>query len=98
MTRSIDSTATEIGRSPVSRPTSKAVLVGLILAALFTVWGPRDIALATLAMWPLGLALGMLGVGLFRLRSKNDVRWHMLIVGQLLGVVAITLLFIASLG
>lgn len=98
MTTSVHSSIEESSRSALPRPTRTALLVGLALSALFTSWVAGNVPLVTLAMWPLGLALGLLSVGLFRLRSKGDMLPGMLIGGQFLGVVAITLLLIASLG
>jgi hypothetical protein len=97
MTTSTHSNPPEIKRVAASRPTSHAVLVGLALAVLFVSQVPAHLPLVAWAMGPLGLSFGFLGVGLYRLRAWGEKSWGVMLGGQLLAVVAISLLFLASL-
>jgi len=74
-----------------------AILVSLALATFFTLCIPGQLLLVTAAMWLLAFALGLLSVALFTRSAQRERLWGSLLGGQLLGVVAITLLFLASL-
>lgn len=74
-----------------------AVLVGLGLGGLFTLlWSPAP-GLQSLAVWPAGIGMGLIAVAVISARLRQEPQWGMAILGQLLGLIAIALLLIASL-
>jgi len=74
-----------------------APFIGLALGCLLSIWLADLSATAVLAVWLMGLAIGLIAGGLFQQRQPVETRWHMLIAGQMLGIGAMALLFILSL-
>lgn len=77
--------------------TALAVLVGLGLGALSTVLWPHFAGLVSLAMWPLGLSIGLISVALLNYHLRGEAAWGMVISGQLLGAIGAALLLLAAL-
>ena len=76
--------------------TAVAVIVGLVLGGVFTfLWNSLPL-LAVIGMWPLGLAIGFIGVALVNNMRREESEWGMALAGQALGVIAIGLIFAAS--
>ena len=76
--------------------TAVAVIVGLVLGGVFTfLWNSLPL-LAVIGMWPLGLAIGFIGVALINNRRRTQSEWGLALAGQALGVIAIGLIFAAS--
>jgi hypothetical protein len=78
-------------------PAALAVVAGLSLGALSTVLWPHFAGLVALAMWPLGLSSGLIGVALFNYYWRGEAAWGMVISGQLLGALGTALLLLAAL-
>ncbi len=72
-----------------------AMTLGVVLGTLF-VWLGGFAGLVALAMWPLGVALSLVGASWWSYRQHEEAQWGMAIAGQLLGAVAIGLLWVAS--
>lgn len=81
----------------VNRPTTLAILIGLGLGSLLVLWWPGHTAVATLATGLIGVAVGLLGVGLIHRRRHGTTLWGVMMGGQLLGAAAVGLLLLASL-
>ncbi|MCB8983727.1 MAG: hypothetical protein H6659_07890 [Ardenticatenaceae bacterium] len=77
--------------------TAVAVLMGLLLGALFNWFWAGLPFLAMVAMWPLGVAIGLIVVALASRWLRGEARWELALAGQGIGVLAIALIFIASL-
>ncbi|MBP6469171.1 MAG: hypothetical protein KBE23_05635 [Chloroflexi bacterium] len=76
--------------------TAVAVFVGLLLGGVFNwLWSGLPF-LAALAMWPLGLAIGLIVVALASRWLRGEAQWGMALAGQAIGVLAIALVFVAS--
>lgn len=75
-------------------PLRVAILLGLGLGGLFTIW-PHFTGLAAWAMWPLGVAITSLGMGILSFRRPGATEWQLIFLGQALGVTAVALLLIA---
>ena len=73
-----------------------AVFAGLLLGGLFTLLMPQISGLVALALWPLGMAIALLAVGLWSKRRPGATQWGFLLLGQILGVTAVAMLFIAQ--
>lgn len=74
-----------------------AVLIGLIIGYLFsTIWFAFS-GLAALALWLLGMALGLVGTALITSLVARQTFWELLIAGKLLVFIGTSLLFFASL-
>ncbi len=77
--------------------TAVALLIGLLLGGLFNwLWSGLPV-LAMVAMWPLGVAIGLIVVALASHWLRGEARWGLALAGQGIGVLAIALIFIASL-
>jgi hypothetical protein len=80
-----------------NRLTAVAILIGLLVGGLFNwVWGGLP-GLASLAVWPLGVAIGLIGVALVNGRRTGETPWGMALVGQAIGVLAVGLIFVTTL-
>lgn len=76
--------------------TAVALLAGLVLGGMFTfLWHSLPL-LAVIGMWPLGLAIGFIGVAIISNRRRDEAEWGMALIGQALGVLGIALIFLAS--
>jgi hypothetical protein len=76
--------------------TAVAVIIGLVLGGVFTfLWSSLPL-LAVIGMWPLALAISMIGVSLISNSRREESEWGMALAGQALGVIAIALIFAAS--
>jgi hypothetical protein len=76
--------------------TAVAVITGLVLGGVFTfLWSSLPL-LAVIGMWPLGLAISFIGVALINNRRREESEWGLALAGQALGIVAIGLIFAAS--
>jgi len=76
--------------------TAVALLIGLLLGGLFN-WFWSDLPfLAMAAMWPLGVAIGLIVVALASHRLRGEAQWGMALAGQGIGVLSIALIFVAS--
>ncbi len=74
-----------------------AVIIGLMFGYLFsTIWSAFS-GLAALALWPLGIALGLVGTALITSLVARQTFWGLLIAGKLLIFIGTSLLFFASL-
>ena len=83
----------ESGRSSV---TAVAVIMGLLLGGAFTfLWNGLPL-LAAAALWPLGLAIALIGAALVSKWLRGKPAWGLALAGQALGVLAIGLIFAAS--
>ena len=80
----------ETGRSV----TAVAIILGLLLGGMFNFFWAGLPWLVILAMWPLGIAIGLVALASHRLRG--EAQWGMALAGQAIGVVAIALIFVAS--
>ena len=88
-------TIDESVKPTVSRPVVIAVILGLVLGMLITLAWPAFTGLAALAMWPLGLGISCLVVGLVNGRQTGSTHWGLIFGGQLLGTLALALLLLA---
>jgi hypothetical protein len=79
------------------KPTAVSLLLGLGLGGLLIALLPPLPFLAMLAIWPLGMAISLIAVPLVLFRLRGQALWDMVIWGQAVGVVAVVLLFVASL-
>lgn len=76
--------------------TAVALMSGLVLGGVFTfLWHGLPL-LALIGMWPLALAISLIGVSLISNSCREESEWGMALAGQALGVVAIALIFAAS--
>ena len=73
-----------------------ALLLGMGLGTILTLLFPHFSGLAALALWPLGLAGGLLTISLYSSHRRQETLWGFALVGQLLAVVGIALIFLAS--
>lgn len=76
--------------------TAVAILLGLLLGGLFNWFWSGLPFLAMLAMWPLGVAIGLIVVGLVSHWLRGEAQWGLALAGQAIGVLAIALIFTAS--
>ncbi len=74
-----------------------AVLIGLMFGYLFSTIWTAFTGLAAFALWPLGIALGLVGTTLVTSLVSRQTFWELLIVGKLLIFIGTSLLFFASL-
>lgn len=72
-----------------------ATLFGLAFGTLLVFLGKFS-GLVAAAMWPLGVAIGLMAASWLSYRYQGEARWGMAIAGQLLGAVATGMLFIAA--
>lgn len=72
-----------------------AVLLGAGLGLLFSQMIPHLDGAAALALWPLGLALGALVVGLGTMAGGGETVWGLVFSGQALGAITLLLLLLA---
>jgi hypothetical protein len=80
-----------------NRLTAVAVFVGLLIGGLGNwVWVGLP-WLASLALWPLGLAVGLIAVALVSYRWNGEAQWGMALAGQAIGVLAVGLIFVTLL-
>ncbi len=76
--------------------TAVAVIGGLVLGGVFTfLWNGLPL-MAVAGMWLLGLAIGFIGVALINNMRREESEWGLALAGQALGVIAIGLIFVAS--
>jgi hypothetical protein len=76
--------------------TAVAIIAGLVLGGVFTfLWNGLPL-LAAVAMWPLGLAIGLIGAALVSKWLRGEPAWGLALAGQVLGVLSIGLIFAAS--
>lgn len=80
----------------VITPTRLAIAAGLLLGALFTWLWPQLVGLTAVAAWLIGLAVGLLAVGLATVRRPGPSEWGLVFGGQILGVTAVLLLFLTA--
>lgn len=80
-----------------NRLTAVAILIGLLMGGLFNEVGSGLPWLASLAVWPLGLAIGLIGVALVTGYRTGETPWGMALVGQAIGVLAVGLIFVTTL-
>lgn len=74
-----------------------AILCGLIVGGLFSwMWSGLS-GVANFAFWPLGLALAFVFMSFIAIKQQGSMRWDLLFIGQIFGVIGATLLFFASL-
>ena len=83
-------------RPPLLTAGRIAVFAGLLLGGLFTLLLPQFSGLVTMALWPLGMAIALLAVGLWSKRRPGGTQWGFLLLGQILGVTAVAMFFIAQ--
>ncbi len=83
--------------SQVSRSMFMAIFLGLVLGSLFKITRPDMPDLASLAMWTISFAAGLLGASVFSSQRNGATLWGFVIGGQLLGAIGISLIIIASL-
>jgi len=76
--------------------TAVAILIGLLLGGLFNWFWAGLPFLATVAMWPLGVGIGLIVVALVSHRLRGEAQWGLALAGQAIGAVANALIFIAS--
>lgn len=79
----------------VLTPMRVALVLGLGLGALLTMLWPQFSGLVAWAMWPLGMAIASLGIGILSFRWSDEPLWNLVLLGQVLGVTAVAMLFIA---
>lgn len=72
-----------------------ATLFGLAFGTLLVFLGKFS-GLVAAAMWPLGVAIGLMAASWLSYRYQGEAQWGMAIAGQLLGAVATGMLFIAA--
>lgn len=73
-----------------------AVIIGLILAVGFNILWQGLPFLAVIGMGLLGLAISFIGVTILQNRNREDAEWGLALVGQVLGMLAVSLIFFAS--
>jgi hypothetical protein len=76
--------------------TAVAVIIGLVMGGVLSLLWHGLPLLAVIGMWPLALAMSMIGVSLISNSRREESEWGMALAGQALGVVAIALIFAAS--
>ncbi|MCA9958337.1 MAG: hypothetical protein R3E31_10765 [Chloroflexota bacterium] len=76
-------------------PVRIAVVLGLGLGTLFTMLWPHFTGLVAWAMWPLGVAIASLGMGILSFRRSGETQWNLIFLGQALGVTAVAMIFLA---
>ncbi|MEM7336821.1 MAG: hypothetical protein AAF490_32410 [Chloroflexota bacterium] len=86
---------------PVAHTRSNLTLTSLFLGLIFgisfsLIWSELG-GLPQIALWPLGFALAFGTVSLIASRRLGKMRWDLLFVGQILGVVGAVLFFFATL-
>lgn len=74
-----------------------AVLIGLGCGLLFSYLWPGFHGLAALAVWPLGLAAGLLMTVFGTAVFARQIHWDLLFVGKLLALVGTLMFFVSSL-
>ena len=74
-----------------------AASIGLMFGHLFSTIWPAFTGLAALALWSLGMALGLVGTTLITSFVTRQTFWELLIVGKLLVFIGTSMLFFASL-
>lgn len=76
--------------------TAVAILIGLFLGTMFNlIW--QGLPLAAMAgMGFLGLAISFITVTIVHNQFRQESEWGLALVGQVLGVLAVGLIFIAS--
>lgn len=82
---------------PISVP-AISVTVGLALGLVFSWLWPDVSGLAAWALWPLGMATGLISVTLLASVLAGRDHWDLLIVGKAFAVAGAILLFVSSLG
>lgn len=75
-----------------------AVLLGTGCGFMLSWLWPMVTGLAAWALWPLGMAIGLIGVTLFASLLVGQTHWELLIIGKLFAVLGAFLLFLSSLG
>lgn len=76
--------------------TAVAILFGLLLGGLLQMLWSGLPWLTSLAFWPLGLAISLILVALLSPRWRGEAQWGLALAGQASGVLAIGLIFVAS--
>ena len=74
-----------------------ACLIGLAFGYLFSTIWPAFTGLAALALWPLGIALGLVSTTLLVSLVTRQTFWELLITGKVLVFIGAGMLFFASL-
>jgi len=86
---------------PVNRFHSNLTVVsmsfGLVFGLLFSLIWSELSGLSQLALWPLGCGLSFGAVCLVASRRLGKIRWDLLFIGQIFGVLGAGLFFLASL-
>lgn len=82
--------------SAQSSKTAVAVIFGLILAVGFNILWQGLPLLAVVGMGLLGLAISFIGVTILFNRRSEESEWGLALVGQVLGMIALSLIFLAS--
>ena len=72
-----------------------AAVVGLGSGALLTFLF-NFVGLVALAMWPLGLAIGLIATGYVSGRLRHKTHFGLLLVGQMLAILGIGLILVAA--
>jgi hypothetical protein len=80
-----------------SRNTVIALATGSTLSWLLTLAFAHLDGLAALALWPLGWAIGLVLVSASKSATYGESNWGMLVTGQVLAVIGVLLLFLATL-
>ncbi|MFQ5419991.1 MAG: hypothetical protein ACE5FD_14800 [Anaerolineae bacterium] len=80
-----------------NRPIHLSLIIGTALSGLFSLGWTRITGISAVAMWLLGFSMGFLLMSWFHLRRQRLTAWGLAVAGQLLGVMGISLLLIASL-
>jgi len=76
--------------------TAVAVVLGLVLGGVFNlIWQGLPL-LTLLGMWLLALAISFIAVTLINNRRSVESEWGLALVGQMIGMLAVCLIFIAS--
>lgn len=90
-----DVVPSSVGFPSRQRLTAVSIVCGLLLGFVLAWVLPVRLGLAP---WLLGLAISLVAGTLLQARTQQETAWGMAIVGQLLGVVAIGLFFLSTLG
>ena len=73
-----------------------SVLLGLLFGAFFS-WLWSDLSgMASLALWPLSLALALVLTTFLSARNQRELRWDLLFAGQISGVIGAAIFLFAS--
>ncbi|MBK8987050.1 MAG: hypothetical protein IPM39_13395 [Chloroflexi bacterium] len=78
--------------------TAVAITIGLLLGGMFNFLWSGLPWLVALAMWPLGVAVGLIITALAYQRWRGEAQWGLALAGQGIGVLAVGLIFVASMG